>query len=167
VASELLALSHGLGAAQDQRGSTTKLQISQDASRCDVLEAFGADTSNYVFDIYCLDDADESNEESESRVTSRLRWNCRAALGTGMRRRSTYLGISLPLAKVAMMRTKTMTIQRRKAQRRERLPGRRHGAWLTTTKRKIDLTTLFECDPRNTKTLLRGMTTTAKKRRST
>jgi hypothetical protein len=41
-----------------------------------------------------LDDADESNEESESRVTSRLRWNCRAALGTGMRRRSTYLGIA-------------------------------------------------------------------------
>jgi hypothetical protein len=71
-----------------------------------------------------------------------------------------------PLAKVAMMRTKTMTIQRRRLDGND-YPDEDAGAWLTTTKRKIDLTTLFECDPRNTKTLLRGMTTTAKKRRST
>jgi hypothetical protein len=70
VTNELLALGlDGLGAAQDQQGLTPYevADLSGHKQICDVLEAFGADTSNYVFDIYCLDDADENNEESESQ----------------------------------------------------------------------------------------------------
>jgi hypothetical protein len=70
VASELLALDlDGLGAAQDQQGLTPYevADLSGHTQICEVLEAFGADSSNYVFDIYCLDDADENNEESESK----------------------------------------------------------------------------------------------------
>jgi hypothetical protein len=70
VAGELLAMGlDGLGAAQDQQGLTPYevADLSGHTQICDVLEAFGADSSNYVFDIYCLDDADENMEGSESK----------------------------------------------------------------------------------------------------
>jgi hypothetical protein len=70
VASELLALSlDGLADAQDQQGLTPYeiADLSGHQQICDVLEAFGADTSNYVFDVYCLEDVDENNEESEQK----------------------------------------------------------------------------------------------------
>lgn len=73
VASELLSLGlDGLADAEDQQGLTPYeiADLSGHQQICDVLEAFGADPSNYVFDIYCLDDTDENNEESESKRTN-------------------------------------------------------------------------------------------------
>jgi hypothetical protein len=96
-----------------------------------------------------LDDADESNEESESRVTSRLRWNCRAALGTGMRRIQLILECCTA-GEGGDDEDEDDDDSTTKAGDGNDYPDEDAGAWLTTTKRKIDLTTLFECDPRNT-----------------
>jgi hypothetical protein len=89
VASELLGLT-GWGCTGPAGLNHEVADLISQTSRYVMFWKIRCRHCNYVFDIYCLDDADESNEESESRVTSRLRWNCRAALGTGMRR--SYLG---------------------------------------------------------------------------
>jgi hypothetical protein len=121
------------------------LQISQDISRYVMFGSIRCDTGNYVFDIYCLDDADESNEESESRVTSRLRWNCRAALGTGMR--EVNLSWRCTAGEGGDDEDEDDDDSTTKAGDGNDYPDEDAGAWLTTTKGE-DLTTLFECDPR-------------------
>jgi hypothetical protein len=71
MASEVLTRDlEGLADAVDQQGLTPYevAELSGHQHVCEVLEAFGADTSNYVFDIYCLDDGDENDkDESESK----------------------------------------------------------------------------------------------------
>lgn len=48
----------GLADAVDEQEHTPYeiAELSGNSQVCEVLEAFGADTSNYVFDIYCLED---------------------------------------------------------------------------------------------------------------
>lgn len=70
VTSELLTRDlDGLADAVDDQGRTAYevAELCGHSQICDVLEAFGADTSNYVFDIYCLEDAAGDEDEPETQ----------------------------------------------------------------------------------------------------
>jgi hypothetical protein len=97
VASELLAVRRA-GAAQDQQIATfTKLQIpALQKVICDVLEAFGADTSNYVLYLL-LGRCRKATKSRNQRVTSSL--ELQGGVGTGTEEVN---GWKPPLAKVAI-----------------------------------------------------------------
>jgi hypothetical protein len=78
VASEVLqipSLASTLTEAVDGDGRTPYevAQLSGHDSVCDVLEAFGGDTTNYVYDIFCLEDQqDEAFYEEQEPTTVEL-----------------------------------------------------------------------------------------------
>lgn len=67
LASELLQIDTSLSEAVDGDGKTPYelAQMAGHDSICEVLEAFGGDTSNYVYDIFYLDDAPQQDSQED------------------------------------------------------------------------------------------------------